>query len=99
MRPRHLAQIRGDKPRLRGFSQSIGAVVARNHFSPAGFEGVTACMTGAAEAEHGDRLARGGGDGDQLITPASTWRARPTPASPRRSRTGSRPAVRSSPFA
>ena len=84
IRPRHLAQIRGDEAGLRGLGELVGAVVAGDHLGAARLQGVTARQPRAAEAEHRNRLAREGGDGDQIgITAASAWRGRPAPASPR----------------
>ncbi len=64
IRPRHLSQIRGDESRLRGFREFFSAVVAGDHFRAAGPERVTARKARAAEAEHRNRLAGEGGDGD-----------------------------------
>ncbi len=83
IRPRYLSQIRGDKTRLRGLGEFFSAVVAGDHFRAARLQGVTACQARAAEAEHRNRLAREGGDGDQRITAASAWRGQPAPASPK----------------
>ncbi len=83
IRPRYLAQIRGDESGLRGFGDVVGVVVAGDHFGPARFQGVAARQSRAAEAEHRNRLAREGGDGDQAITAVSAWRGRPAPASPK----------------
>ncbi len=78
-----LAQIRGDKAGLRRLGELFGTVVAGDHFGAARLQGVAARQPRSAEAEHRDRLAREGGDGDQLFTAASAWRGRPAPASPR----------------
>ena len=64
IRPRYVSQIRGDETGLRRLRQIVDVVVARNHFSAAGLQRVAACKTRAAEAEHRDRLAGEGGDGD-----------------------------------
>src|SRR3979411_1732972 len=68
IRPRYLAQIRGDEAGLRGFGELVGAVVAGDHLRPARLQGVTASKPGAAEPEYRDRLAGDGSDGDQMIT-------------------------------
>ena len=85
IRPRHRAQIGGDETGLRRLGDIVGAVVAGDHFRAAGLQRVAARKARAAEAEHGDRLAGKGGDGDHraLLTAASAWRGRPAPASPR----------------
>ncbi len=85
IRPRHRAQIGGDEAGLRRLGDVVGAVVARDHFGAARLQRVAARKAGAAEAEHRDRLAREGGDGDHSaqLTAASAWRGRPAPASPR----------------
>ena len=64
IRPRYLAQIRGDEARLGRFGQFFGAVVAGDHLGAARPQGVAARQPRAAEAEHRDRLAREGSDGD-----------------------------------
>ena len=81
--PRYLAQIRGDEPGPRGFGEFVDPVIAGDHFSAARFQRVTAREPGAAEPEHRNRLARKGGDGDQIITAVSASRGRQAPASPR----------------
>ena len=84
IRPRHRAQIGGDEAGLRRLGDIVGAVVAGDHFRAARLQRVAARKPGAAEAEHRDRLARKGGDGDhERVTAASAWRGRPAPASPR----------------
>ncbi len=64
IRPRHRAQIGSGETGLRRLGDILGAVVAGDHFRAARLQGVAARKTGAAEAEHGDRLAGEGGDGD-----------------------------------
>ena len=64
IRPGYFAQIRRDETGLRGFGEFLGAVVAGDHFRPARLQSMAARQPGAAEAEHRDRLARKGGDGD-----------------------------------
>ncbi len=64
IRPGYFAQIGGDKTRLRSLGEFFDTVVAGDHFRAARPQGVTACEPGAAEAEHRDRLAGEGGDGD-----------------------------------
>ena len=71
------------KPACAASATLVGAVVAGDHLRAARLQGVAARQPGTAEAEHRDRLARKGGDGDQAITAASAWRGRPAPASPR----------------
>ena len=85
IRPRHRAQIGGGEAGLRRLGDILSAVVARDHFRAARLQGMAARKAGAAEAEHGDRLAREGGDGDHRapLTAASAWRGRRAPASPR----------------
>ncbi len=83
IRPGHGAQIGGDEAGLRRLGDIVGAVVAGDDFRAARLQRVAARKPGTAEAEHRDRLARKGGDGDQGVTAASAWRGRPAPASPR----------------
>ena len=86
IRPRYVAQIGGDEAGLRGLGDIVGIVVAGDHFGAAGLQRMAARKPRAAEAEHRDRLAGKGGDGDHdpaSLTAASAWRGRPAPASPR----------------
>ena len=85
IRPGDLAQVGGDEAGLRGLRDIVGAVVAGDDLGAAGLQRVTARKARAAEAEHRDRLARKGGDGDHVIriSAASAWRGRRAPASPR----------------
>ena len=73
IRPRYRAQIGGGETGLRRLGDIVGAVVAGDHFRAARLQRVAARKAGAAEAEHGDRLACKGGDGDhdgQPVIPA-----------------------------
>src|SRR3977135_3355696 len=64
IRPRYLAQIRGDEAGLRGFGELVGAVVAGDHLRPARLQGVTASKPEAAAPEYREPLAREGKEED-----------------------------------
>src|SRR3984885_8126972 len=64
-RPVYVAQVGGDKSGSCSLRQSLRTVVARDHLGAAGLQRMTARQPRAAEAEHRDRLARKGSDGDQ----------------------------------
>ena len=76
IRPRHFAQIRGDEAGLRGLGDVVGVVVAGDHLGAARLQRVAARKPGAAEAEHRNRLAREGGDGDHGLTSVIPGRAK-----------------------
>ena len=86
IRPRNRAQIGGGETGLRCLGDILGAVVAGDHCRAARLQRVAARKARTAEAEHGDRFACEGSDGDHdgmTITAASAWRGRRAPASPR----------------
>src|ERR1700728_2337606 len=66
-RPVHRAQVGGDKAGFCSLRQPLRAVIACDHFGATGLERMTARQPRAAEAEHRDRLARKGSDGDQVV--------------------------------
>ena len=61
-----LRRVGGDETGLRGLGDIVGAVVAGDHLRAARLQGVAARQPGAAEAEHRNRLAREGSDGDHV---------------------------------
>ena len=69
IRPGYVAQIRRDETGLRGLGDVVGTVVAGDHFRAAGLQGMAARKPRSAEAEHRDRLACKGSDGDHDLAP------------------------------
>ena len=84
-------------PASPAFADACRGIVAGNDFGAPGQQGARADQAGTAQAEHGDLFAGKGRDRNHdAATSASGWTVLPGRARPRRSRTGSRSAARSS---
>ena len=74
VRPRHRAQVRGDEARFGGFRKPVDTVIAGDHLRAARLQRMAARKPRASEAEHRDRLAREGSDGNHgWTTQFSSW--------------------------
>jgi hypothetical protein len=82
--PGDSAQIGGDETGLGCLRDVVGIVIGGDNFGAACLQCVTACEPRTTEAEHRDRLACKGGDGDhEPLSAVSVWKGRRAPASPR----------------